>query len=201
MATLKDLDNILEQMKEAIRQRLPDALTTMVVTAKALAEREIVEKGIGKKYSREKYPAFFLAGKELNQKGTKFLADHGVDKTGKQTKTAQKNRKVNRKELTYAETLTNWGEFREAQGLQSEHVDLHYSNKMYANMGPLSPEVDGDKVTVRLGATNKEAQDKMNWNYERYGDFISAALTDDSKKLLREVLKSEVLTILKPFQP
>jgi hypothetical protein len=201
MASIKDLDNLFEQMREAIRQRLPDALTTMVVTAKALAEREIVENGIGKVYSREKYPAFFLAGKELNQKGTTFLAAHGVDTTGKQTGNVQRKGKATKRELTYAERLTNWAEFREAQGLQSNHVDMHYSNKMYANMGPRTPEIDGDKVTVRLGATNKEAQDKMNWNYERYGDFITPAITPESRILLTQVLKDEVLNFLQPFRP
>jgi len=200
MATIKDLDNILEQMKEAIRQRLPDALTTMVVTAKALAEREIVQNGIGAKYSKEKYPAFFLAGKELNQKGTTFLAAHGVDTTGKQTRNVQKGKKSTKRTLEYADTLVNWEEFREAQGLQGNHVDLHYSNKMYANMGPQAPEQDGEVTRVRLGATNKEAQDKMNWNYERYGNFIMKALTDESKALLKQVLRDEVLIILEPFR-
>lgn len=201
MATLKDLNTQLERMKEAITQELPGIVTTVVVTAKALAEREIKENGFGATYSRGKYPAFFLYGKQLNQKGESFLKAHGVNTEGKQTDKVQKGKKDTKRALTYAERLTNWAEFREAQGLQVEHVDLSYSNKMFANMGPGEPEISGTKVTVLLGATNQEAQKKMNYNFIRYGNFIQKALiSEKQQQLLREVMRREILTILNPFR-
>src|SRR5690349_20031031 len=104
----------LKQIREIVSERLPDVAIVLAMSAKALAERRIKDKGFAAVYSQNKYPAWFLHGKELNQKGTKFLQDRGVNlATGEQGEGKKKRRKKKGDpDPGNFESLTNWGEFR-----------------------------------------------------------------------------------------
>jgi hypothetical protein len=202
MPDLNELKKRLEEIRQAVRQSLPDIATKISLSAKALAERRIKDEGFGEMYSVNKIPAWFLHGKELNQSGVTFLKKHGVNPdTGEQGEGLKKRRKKKGDpDPGKFDKLTNWGEFRSAQGLQTSHVDLSYSNKMWANTQPRDPEEDGDIVRAPLGATNTEAQNKLNWNRDRYGDFIGKSLKPEDFNLLGELAINEILAILEPFQ-
>lgn len=196
------MKNRLQQLREAVEAKLPDIAVAMTLTAKALAERNIKEKGFGRVYSEHKVPAWFLHGKELNAQGTKFLADHGVQADGTQGDPKKKRRKKKGEPAPEPfSKLTNWKEFRGAQGLQTSHVDLSYSNKMFANMQPMPVQVEGYVYRSALGATNVEAQNKMNWNRDRYGDFIGKALGPDEIKILADTALAEVTNVVDQFKP
>jgi hypothetical protein len=72
MPDINALKEKLKQIEEAVLQKAPEIAITLTLSAKALAERNIKDKGFGYKYSQNKIPAWFLHGKELNQKGTKL---------------------------------------------------------------------------------------------------------------------------------
>lgn len=201
MPDLNALKEKLNQIRQALEQKLPEIAVTLTISAKALAERNIKEAGFGAKYSQNKIPAWFLHGKELNQKGTKFLQDRGVDaETGKQGDAKKKRRKKGETaDPGHFDKMTNWGEFRQAQGLQIGYVDLSYSNKMFANMQPVRVEQKGQIYLAPLGATNTEAQDKMNWNRDRYGDFIGKALKPEDRDTLAAVVMDEVVAVIDSF--
>jgi hypothetical protein len=203
MPNMQDLKQRLKEIRDAVEARLPDIAVALTLSAKALAERNIKEKGFGAEYSRNKVPAWFLHGKELNAAGTKFLQDRGVNTTtGEQGKPKKRRRKKGETgDPAPFSTMTNWGEFRVAQGLQDEHVDVSYSNKMWANMQPVKVEQKGDTYLAPLGATNTEAQNKMNWNRDRYGDFIGKALGDDERAIMTSVVVDEVTNIIDQFLP
>ncbi len=198
MPNIQDFKARLKQIGEEIKTKLPDIAIILVVTAKALAERHIKDKGFEYVYSENKIPAWFLRGKELNQKGTNFLENHGVNVDGTTGEGKKKRRKKKGDpDPGSFETVTNWKEFRAAQGLQTQFVDLSYSNKMFANMGPVkTEESNGGIVVAFLGATNREAQDKMNFNFARYGDFIGKALTEEDRRLITEAGIAEITQIL-----
>jgi hypothetical protein len=201
MADLNDFKAKLKQMEEAIKAKLPEVAEVLAISAKGMAERNIKENGFGKIYSAARYPAWFLHGKELNQKGTKFLADRGVTGPGQQGETKKPRKKKGETgDPAPFDKLTNWGEFRAAQGLQNAFVDLSYSNKMWANMQPVYVDTQGLVVRAYLGATNREAQEKMNYNRERYGDFIREALTEENGRVLIEVVQNELLNILEQIK-
>lgn len=203
MPDINALKEKLKQIEEAVLQKAPEIAITLTLSAKALAERNIKDKGFGYKYSQNKILAWFLHGKELNQKGTKFLQDRGVDAgTGAQGEPKKKRRKKGETaDPGQFDKTTNWAEFRSAQGLQNAFVDLSYSNKMFANMQPVRVEQKGDLYLAPLGATNTEAQDKMNWNRDRYGDFIGKALTEEDRNTLTDVVVGEVVAIIDSFRP
>ena len=178
--------------------------TILTLSGKALAERNIKDKGFGALYSTNLYPAFFLFGKQLNARGSKFLEDRGVQLDGSQGEATKKKGTKRKKKgdvITKEDQLTNWAEFRQAQGLQIEHVDLTYSGKMWAGMAPLEPVITGNKVIAPLGGNNKQAQDEMNYNRDRYGDFIGKALTPDNMRTLNDVVKREFLDVLMQHKP
>lgn len=202
MPDLNELKKRLEEIRQAVRKALPEIATKISLTGKAIAERRIKEQGFGAMYSTTKIPAWFLHGKALNQSGVTFLKKHGVrPDTGEQGEGLKKRRKKKGDpDPGKFDKFTNWGEFRAAQGLQNDHVDISYSNKTWANMQPQDAIEDGDIVRAPLGATNTEAQNKMNWNRDRYGDFIGKALKPEDFNLIGEVAITEILTILDQFK-
>jgi hypothetical protein len=92
------------KLRKEMEQELKSIAVEMANSAKAIAERKIIDKGFGEKYSEAGAPAFFLLEKTLNNKGKAFL-----------------KKKIKNKELA------TWRELREAQGLQGDYVDLYYS--------------------------------------------------------------------------
>ena len=194
MPDIKEFQAKLKALKDLALQKLPDIATTLTLTAKALAERRIRESGFGADYSNNKIPAFFLEGKELNGSGTAFLKQHGVFPKGEGP--GKQKGKGKTKTLTKEDRLANWKEFRAAQGLPVGFVDLAYSNKMYAGMGPLSVVISGTVYSAPLGATNQQALKEMNFNYIRYGDFIGKALQEDDFVKLREFSQTELINLL-----
>lgn len=176
MADLNDFTNRLHSIREAMRQRLPDIAVLMTMTAKGLAERNIREAGFKAVYSSYEVPAFFLKGKAKTKAGEALVEkniDDGVD--------------------------MNWADLRRGEGLQAGFVDLSFTNKMWAGMFPRNPYWEGDKVFAPLGGNNEEVIDKMNWNKERYGDFIGKVLTKKEIELLFEVVRDEIDKIFEEF--
>lgn len=164
--TFEDLKNKLEQLKDKLpgiwEQGAKEFSMNVKASANINAERNGIksDSGMVETYSKNELPAYWFAGKELNRSGTTFLNDlPSVEKT-------------NKKGEKYKAKFTTWGDFREAQGLQKAHVDLAYSNEMWRGMLPGEVSVVGTKYIAPLGHTNRDGQAKMNWNYERYGNFI-----------------------------
>lgn len=193
---LQDLINAMKDVRDALPAALSSTATSMSLTAKALAERTIKDKGFGETYSTAQMPAYFYKGftgkngitylpKNLNKRGLAY-----IDAREKQQ--AQEN-KANG---TNYRARISWQDFRKSQGLQVGHVDLTYSGKMWAGMFPQEVQIEGYKYIAPLGANNEEAQNKMNWNFEQYGDFIGATLTGDNLDLIYQVGIDELVRFL-----
>lgn len=177
MATIKELREKLERARADLPSYFLEVATSVALTGKALSERTIKDKGFGEMYSNNKVPAWFMDGKELNASGASFITK----------KKASKNKE---------DTYTNWKEFRQAQGLQTGHVDLTFSGKMWAGMFPREAYQKGDMFLAPLGHNNKEGQDEMNWNYERYGDFVGKVLSGDNFDIMGNVAVEELLRLI-----
>lgn len=198
MAGVRDARAKIKAISDALRAKLPEIAETLALSAKAISERRIKAQGIGEKYSTNPVPAWFFSGKELNSGGQAWLKQHGVNTEGKAGAATHRAGKKLKKGQTEEKTdrTGTWGEFRAAQGLQNDHVDYSYSNKMWAAMAPQrAVETNGMIVSV-LGATNKEAQNKMNWNRDRDGDFVGKAITEQDRTTLNEVVIDEVRQVI-----
>ena len=167
MQTFRDEMRLIESK---VREVLPDIAILLTISAKAIAERTIKDKGFGYSYSTNTVPAWFLQGKEWNGIGEKFIE--------KKIKDGEES---------------NWKELRSAQGMQTAYVDLSYSNEMWNNMAPAPVTENNGVFSAPLAATNTAVQNKMNFNRDRYGDFIGNALTPEDYKILMQIVISEVL--------
>lgn len=179
MPDLNDFKKQIAAIRQAVAEKLPDIATSLTLSAKALAERRTKDAGFGEIYSENKIPSWFLTGKELNAAGPAYI------------------KRVNKQKVDRG--LGNWKEFRAAQGLQTGHVDLSFTNKMWANMQPLEARIVDGVISAPLGATNIEAQNKMNWNRDRYGDFIGKALLPEDFNTLGAVVIDGISDILQSF--
>lgn len=164
MATLQQL---IENLKQ-IEQELPDVLRRsaeiMANDGKALAERIIKSEGFGKLYSQRKtIPAYWLYDRAINRRGVAYLEN--LD-----------------------DELTNWAEFRRAQGLQTNFVDLSYTARMWMGMRPNPVEERDGRFFCTMGHNDREGKDKMNWNFARYGDFIGKALEGKQEILINTAI-------------
>jgi hypothetical protein len=179
MATIIDLIHRMQNLENDLKSSLGDIATSVSLTAKAIAERTIKESGFGAEYSTKNVPTAWLYGQVLNASGTSFLQqrDQESDELG-------------------LEGEASYKELRAAQGLQVAHVDLTYSGEMWRGMLPAEPEIHGGIAIAPLGHTNRDGQDKMNWNFERYGDFIGETLTGDNFDTLKTVAAEEVNRII-----
>lgn len=173
MKTLRDLINDLKDIEKALPEVLRQSATVMAHDAKALAERIIKDKGFGESYSTKEIPSFWLYEKTLNASGKSYL--DSLDGEG-----------------------TNWGEFRKAQGLQSGHVDLAYTTRMWKGMRPDEVQEKDEKYFCIMGHNDNEGTKKMNYNFERYGDFLGKAL-EGQEELLEDVAVENILKLLEQY--
>jgi hypothetical protein len=182
----------IKEFRDSLPEVLPDVATSVSMAGKAIAERTIKDKGFGKAYSTTPIPSWYFYGKELNKTGKTFL------ESLKDPKGAVKSKKKleDITELDLLQGTTTWGEFRKAQGLQTDYVDLTYSGKMWAGMFPQDVQVTLFDYIAPLGNNTKEGQDKMNYNYERYGDFVGKVLTGDNMDLLYDVAYDELMRLM-----
>ena len=168
----------LKEFRDTLPEVLPDVAVSVSMAGKAIAERVIKDKGFGEAYSATEVPAWFFEGKTLNGKGISYLK--GLEEKATEDEPA----------------LTNWAGLRRAQGLQTSYVDLSYSNKMWAGMFPQDVQVTLFDYIAPLGNNTTEGQNKMNWNYERYGDFIGKVLTGDNLDTLYNVAYDELVRLM-----
>ena len=157
---IDELIRNLQKLEDGIHGVLLKTASVMAHDGKSLAERTIKDRGFGAKYSNNPIPAFYMYGKELNKSGRNYLDN--------------------------SDEPVNWKGFRQSQGLQTNHVDLAYSTRMWKGMRPDDPINEGSFYFCYLGHNDQEGRNKMNWNFERYGDFIGKAL-EGQEELLKDV--------------
>lgn len=173
--TLNDLiakfDNLPANLDEFIFKELEQTATDFI----ALQVTKIRRQGIGI-YSTKKIPAFFFFGKQLNPAGTAFLRSKGVRQPGDPLRGKGKNPLLGKgkrgKVLTKEERLTNWGEFRQAQGLQTGFVDATYTTKTLNQLGRLSQLKTGLKYTVGVGGNTVYSKKVFFYLSLRYPNFF-----------------------------
>ena len=172
--SIRTLIENLKRFEEQLDSILLETASVMANDAVGLASHTITEKGFGETYSNKLVPTFFFYGKELKASGKAYLEKLDDDPNSEGT---------------------NWGLFRKAQGRQNSFVDLNYSTKMWGGMRPDDPQKVGTTYFCYLGHNNQEGRDKMNWNFQRYGDFIGKALKGQ-EDILREVAQENIEKVI-----
>ena len=196
---MPDINILLQQIKQArtdLMNALPELALLNTISAKALAERNIRDRGFGAAYSNHKIPAFNFLGHEKSKAGERFIRQR--------MKEDDKNATIVNGEKVYAEGAgMTWAELRQAEGLQTDHVDLGFTNKMWAGMVPQEPYYSEGKIICPLGGNNVEVINKWTWQNLRYGNFFGKALGEREIEILTEALVERVQLILRKngFRP
>ena len=165
----------LNQLYANIIQEMPSIVEEMAVTGVSLVKNRSINDGInqdGKEgskatYSTNKTRTFKFLPKARNEAGRKYV-------------------KANR--------LGTWFEFRKAQGLTNEQVNLSYTNEMWRNYGLIQYRQSGTKFVYEVGT--KGDANKFEENVKRYGKFYLnepnevQRLQNDVRKRLSEVFKN-----------
>lgn len=175
MGTIADAVRRIENFQNELIASMPAIALEAGGVFLAAKIEQIRKMGVGL-YNSNVYSAHFLKGKELNASGKSFIA----------TKLKNKER-------------TNWAEFRKAQGLQSNFVDLYYSGQMLNSTGIINVSTVTNTFFVTLGGRNAEAKAKLEKNRERYGDFLkpnakqSTLMNKRALKLITDIYKKNLL--------
>jgi hypothetical protein len=162
----------MNQLKSEIEKQAGPIMERTAISAKGLIERRIIEKGIGKYSEKKSAPAFYFYGK-------------GNDKTKEANFIKEKSKRVNKKPQ-----YTNWKEFRESQGLQTNHVDLSFSRRMWNNVKVTNLTKQGLRFIATLSNDQPEEEKKMEWNTDRYGEFLKT--NDQEEQILANALNGEL---------
>lgn len=189
MPTIADLQRQIKSAREQLLAALPELAIENTINGKSLAERKIREVGFGAKYSNNRVPAWYFLGEQKSKAGEAYIL--------KKQAYDEKNAKTVDGEKVYAEDAgVTWAELRQAEGLQTEHVDLGFTNKMWAGLVPEAPYFEGGKIICQLAGTNVEVINKLSWNFQHYGDFFAKVLGPKEIEMMTLVLADRVRAIL-----
>lgn len=170
----------VEACKAALLAAAPGIVETQAQTALALVTLRIQSQGLGAyHYSPTPVPVFFFFNRALNSRGRDYVKRKEKEKG--------------------AARLGTWGEFRAAQGLPSDAVYLTYTGRMFRALTTQQGGQSGTTFTARIVAADQEAADKVRWNTERYGDFLSPNATEAAE--VAQVGQEAANRIIQQFFP
>lgn len=163
----------IEILKRAVPSMVRDIATSTLTVIKDRSINEGIlidgKEGNRAEYSTRQISTSRFKGKERNRAGSKYIE---------------------------ANMLGTWHEFRKAQGLRSEPVNLSYNNDMWRNVEVLSVQQNGEgKAQAVVGSNDEETNKKLEGNTERFGDFLTP--TEDELKIEQEVLQEKILKLLR----
>lgn len=165
----------LDDLSHRFDEELKEISQVAAMDAIALIVRRIHDEGIGKTYSNKKVPAYLI-----------LLDESRLDTQ----KTKDFVRSVAARENP-ADRYTNWYEIRVAHGNgTSRDVNLTFTGEMFRQTGIIDVSKQGDYWVTTIGGLNKEVQDKMRWNAQRYGDFF--VLTPEEYELIQSIIDGRI---------
>jgi len=180
---IQEFNNAVNGFMSDLTSQAPIINAGITRSGLSLIHDRILNEGIeGKSYSTNLLPAYFFTGKSIS--------------AGGEAKVKAKNKANKYKGVSYEE-------FRTANNLQTNHVDLRLSGDMWRDMDVL--ESTGTlRVTTIAGSKNsityKDGQktgDVVGYLAERYGDFLTP--TPQEKTILDNSLDDELQNIIDTY--
>lgn len=168
--SLDEAIEMLDKAEKAIEEGMKKISEEIAMDAVALIVNRIQQHGLpGRKYSDTALPLFFYT--------------RNADKKGAL------------KKLAKAKGGVSYKDWRSMNGLQTDHVDLTFTGRMWQNVGIVGTVRNGDSFITICGGFDKEVKDKLRWNAQRFGDFFM--VTNEEKEQLKEIFKNRVSILIK----
>lgn len=143
-----------------------ECVEKMAVTGQSLIQDRIQERGIpGRQYSTNKLPSFFFEGRGLNAKGRK-VAKEGI----------------------------SYKEFRQNNGLQTDHVDFTFSGRMFGGTRLLRVQVAGTSFVAQVGGTDRETDEKLGYLLKQFGNDVFDPTPEEQQEI--DVIAEDFLASL-----
>lgn len=173
-----------EKLLLDVRAELPAINIRVARTGLSLLRNRIINDGQNSKgeslgsYSTNPLPAYFYEGK-----GISAGADEKLKKSQKKGKEG-----------------VSYKDWREFNGLQTNHIDLKFSGDMWRDIDVISNESSAHGVVTIVGAKNSitrksgksslKTDDLMEFNSDRYGDIM--AISQEEENELAMALDAEL---------
>lgn len=201
---LSQFINNLEKLVNNYDAEIRLIVDEVALNAIALIIRRIQQTGLsgGRRYSTNKLPTFYFYNRALNAGGRQLLNRHRKKDFRDALRRAGENVRRNSR-LDDMEDGISYEEWRRANGLQTSFVDLTYSGKMfreknssyqgiteYALINIIERYRTSGEFSTTIGALDKETEDKLRWNKERFGDFL--AVTEPEKAVLEKLFETRL---------
>lgn len=183
---INEFNNSVNSFLGEINNQIPIINATLAQSGLSLIHDRILNEGIqGQSYSINLLPAYFFTGKSISAAG--------------EAKVKAKNKANKYKGISYTE-------FREANNLQTTHVDLKVSGDMWRDMAVLENNQSGFKITTVVGSKGsitykggQKTSDIADYNFKRYGDFLTP--TKEEETILDNALDQELQDLIDKYFP
>lgn len=183
---IQEFNNRINGFINELQSKAPVINAGITRSGLSLIHDRILNEGVeGKSYSTNPLPEFYFVGKSISAGGE-----------AKVKAVAKKNKKLGIPGISYTE-------FRNANNLQTDHVDLRLSGDMWRDMDVL--ESTGTlRVTTVAGSKNsityqngKKTGDIVGYLAERYGDFLTP--TKQEETILDNALDEELQNLIDQY--
>lgn len=168
----------LRALRQRLETELPNVLLATVVDTTSQIRNRSIENGIfvdaieGAKatYSTNEIPTFFFKAKVKNQGGRDYLKNN---------------------------PLGTWHDFKQAQGMPGQYVNLSYTGRFWANLGP-GPLIQLGRVySFEVSVSDGEVLKYADYLVDNYGEFYQP--TQAEEKESREVMKDQLERFVKQY--
>lgn len=201
-----NLDHAIQRLDFVINNldnELRIAAEEMALSAMGMIVNRIQQKGLpGRKYSKVKLPEYWFFDRALNaggrrlyeQKTRKKIRDRVRERNAYQLVNSTKVKLRAAKSVDQLDEGISYEEWRRANGLQTDQVDLTFSGRMMQNLGLIGTKKVGSIWVAVIGGTNPEVKAKLIWNTQRFGPWFKP--TDEEKRLLQQQFTKRMETYL-----
>lgn len=159
----------LTKLEQVIEEGLESISQEVAMDAVGLIVNRIQQKGLeGRRYSDNPLPTFFFS--------------RNADKKGAL------------KQLAKQKGGVSYKDWRQMNNLQTDHVDLTFTGRMWQNIGIVGTVRREDAFITIIGGFDKEVKDKLRWNAQRFGDFFM--VNTEEKEMIREVFENRMKELM-----
>lgn len=181
---IEQFNNSVNSLLANVSSELPIINARITLSGLSLINNRILNDGIpGASYSTNLLPSFFFTDKSIS--------------TGGEARVKAKVKANKGKGISYVD-------FRDANNLQTSHVDLRLSGDMWRDAGVTSNQQFGfrNSTVAEFRGTIKYANGKTtseiaDYNAERYGDFLTP--TSQEETILDEALDDEIQQLIDKY--
>lgn len=192
---MSDLKDKTDKFVALLMKEVPRINEGLALNAYALIKDRIQNEGLtGESYSTNEIPLFF-------RKGGKTIAPFSNAKNKAGENFFLKKVKTNAKLPKNEQEGISYKEWREANNLQSNHVDLKFTGETWKDIGVVKTIVSHDKITTTVGAKNTKVRkygtttsEVLEGLGDRYGNFLQP--TKEQEEMLTKALEQKITNLI-----